>query len=288
MAVTTSATLGGIQERIQNLTYAKFQTAAQMPQYVNVEAVPVGNVVQFFAESVPSALAATIGSGTEGNVNITPDAITLTAKTATMAQWQKNVTVTHLAQAGGRGVANVVSSQLAGALAATVDTEILDLCSGFTGASQTVGSTGTAIALDDIAEAAKALQTTGYMSAYRPVLVLHPQQYFDLWKEMIDLGGVDSLDQNLAMGIVSTIAGADVVISRFVGDDSTDYSGGMFYREYAIGFGYNTVAGGGIIQINGPVSNEQYGGDLWAGYALFDAVEINDTAGVEILSGMSA
>lgn len=97
-----------------------------------------------------------------------------------------------------------------------------------------VGTSGAALTVEDLFEAAKELRANKYRGAL--AAVLSPRQIFDLQKELGTTGGANLTasglgDQVLRSGVIGNLAGITLYSSSLLPDDGTDVTGCVFGRE---------------------------------------------------------
>jgi len=102
--------------------------------------------------------------------------------TVSVAEYGVSVTITDmLARSSVVDVAAQVAAEIGGALVAQMETTFCALGTGFTGASQNVGSTTANANYDDLLEAIKNLQTNAPGAcSVKPAFVFHPQAVYDI------------------------------------------------------------------------------------------------------------
>jgi hypothetical protein len=131
------------------------------------------------------------------------------------------VVLTDLAAMGAGNPADELGTVLGNAIATKIDTDLIALFSGFTGA---VGAAGAELAVSDLFKAAATLRAnkvTGSMAA-----VVHPFQAYQLKANLTNTfanpNGGDLQNEAMRSGYVGTIAGIDVYESANVSIDGND------------------------------------------------------------------
>lgn len=175
----------------------------------------------------PAISASGLTDGTDIAANTAFDT---TSINITASEIGAMVTLTDLSkESSNEDLAAAIGRQLGDAMAKKVDT---DLAALFTGFSNTVGSAGTEITVDDIFKAAATLRANQAPGPY--VAVLHPYQAFQLKKVLAGNGNTpmnnhDLANEALRTGFVGQVAGVQIFESTVVGGDADDSTGAGNY-----------------------------------------------------------
>jgi len=227
-----------------------------------------------------SASAYTGSADTEiTNSTVSTDGVTLTIGTVALRTMLSD-------QARYSAASNVVADigRLFGEAIARKQDQ--DLCNLFSGFSQTVGSTGTAVSAATVFQAVAKLRSAGVPGSDL-ACVLHPNIAYDLKANLTNTFANPNAGilQNEAMmtGYVGMLAGVPIYETSNItanSGDAGDWIGGLFHRD-ALGL---AMAGGINIESQRRAS---FLGDDIVGSANYAVGELYDTYGVAILGDAS-
>ena len=270
---TTVATIAGLQETLVSDSTALFRLQSTLIGAVYNQVAQEANTVQFSTRSAPSAIA----SAHVENASVDVTTITIDAVNATMQEWPIRVQASKLSLAAPGGYLKVAEA-IAGDLAATVDTEIALLCSGFSNTS--ASATGVSgLTVSNFFATAAELDNTKFIGD--KVCILNPISWAKIGEELLSLeSGAESRAASfMGTGHVANIAGVQIFVSPYVQNDSTNnyYLGGMFIKQ-ALAFGYRNP----LIAIDSGFNLEKISIDS-LGVATFVCKEITGGAGLRFL-----
>jgi len=184
-----------------------------------------GKVIQ-----VPKYPAVTAAALEEGTAPADTD-VSTSSVSVTCSEVGNSVLLTDLAAMGAGNPADELGTVLGNAIATKIDTDLIALFSGFSGA---LGAAGQEIAVSDLFKAAATLRAnkvTGSMAA-----VVHPYQAYQLKAGLTNTfanpNGGDLQNEAMRNGYVGSIAGIDVYESANVSIDGNDDAvAGVFAPE---------------------------------------------------------
>lgn len=205
MAATTSTTLDDLFVNI--IAQARFTAEEQslmmglVTQY-NIQN-QAGKTIQI--PKYPAISAAAVAEGTD----LSSTTVSTSKVEVTIGEVGAQVLLTDMATYGADSPAEAMGTLLGNAIATKMDTDLLALFSGFSGA---LGAAGQEITVADLFKAAATLRSnkvTGSMSA-----VVHPFQAYQLKANLTNTfanpNGGDLQNEAMRNGYVGTIAGIDI------------------------------------------------------------------------------
>lgn len=205
MAATTSTTLDDLFVNI--IAQARFTAEEQslmmglVTQY-NIQN-QAGKTIQI--PKYPAISAADVAEGTD----LSSTTVSTSKVEVTIGEVGAQVLLTDMATYGADSPAEAMGTLLGNAIATKMDTDLLALFSGFSGA---LGAAGQEITVADLFKAAATLRSnkvTGSMSA-----VVHPFQAYQLKANLTNTfanpNGGDLQNEAMRNGYVGTIAGIDI------------------------------------------------------------------------------
>ena len=217
MASSTSTTLDDLFANI--IAQARFTAEEQslmlglVTQY-NI-AGQAGKTIQ--VPKYPAIAAAGLTEGTD----MSSTTVSTSSVAVTVGEVGAQVVLTDLAAMGAGNPADELGTVLGNAIATKIDTDLIGLFSGFSGA---LGAAGAEITVADLFKAAATLRAnkvTGSMAA-----VVHPFQAYQLKANLTNTfanpNGGDLQNEAMRNGYVGTIAGIDVYESANVAVDGSD------------------------------------------------------------------
>jgi len=238
MANTTSTTLGALFSDIQQTALFTMQEQAFMRPLIRNF-----NLVGQPGKQAKVGIYPAVSSGwTTGENSDVSTATTITAveKTFDADEVAIMATLTDTARdSADDNVAASIGRVLGESLARKVDTDIAALFSGFSG---TVGAAAQPeLTADLIFQAVAQLRASSVMGPY--VAVFHPNQVYNLKKQLTNAGGVN-MSHNLSdlgnrvldSGFIGTVAGVDIYESAVVTGDSTGAFVGAVMHSDALAF----------------------------------------------------
>jgi len=229
MAATTSTTLDDLFVNI--IAQARFTAEEQslmmglVTQY-NIGS-DAGKVIQ--VPKYPAIAAADLTEGTD----MGSTAVSTTSVSVAVGEVGAQVLLTDMAAYGAGNPALELGTVLGNAIATKMDTDLIALFAGFSGA---LGSAGTEITVADLFKAAATLRAnkvTGVINA-----VVHPYQAYALKANLTNTfanpNGGDLQNEAMRNGYVGTIAGINVYESANVAIDGSGDSVGAVFAPEAI------------------------------------------------------
>lgn len=267
---TTTTTAAGVMERLQADLTAGAIAKSRLFEAVWKEEAENANVVQFYSIPLPAERAA----ATEAD-DWTTNAVTLTAKTATLTAYPSATKVSKLALNGGQYVAPAIVEALTGDVALTIDGIICDQISDF---GPFVDDTSCTAAV--FAEALSALRNSGYPYD-NPRAILTERQALDLGVSLGAMYNPRKNDEFSGTGFLGNVMGVDVftVPNTLVPTSGSYGVGCIFYPNVGLGLGFNPNAEGGLIHAE---MIEDLGAYKIAAAAYAAATELTSSGGVEI------
>jgi N4-gp56 family major capsid protein len=215
MAVTTSTTLDDLFVNI--IAQARFTAEEQslmmglVTQY-NIQN-QAGKTIQ--VPKYPAITAASIAEGTD----LSSTTVSTSKVEVTIGEVGAQVLLTDMATYGADSPATAMGTLLGNAIATKMDTDLLALFAGFSGA---LGAAGAELTVADLFKAAATLRAnkvTGSMAA-----VVHPFQAYQLKANLTNTfanpNGGDLQNEAMRNGYVGTIAGIDIYESANISVDS--------------------------------------------------------------------
>jgi N4-gp56 family major capsid protein len=271
MAGTTSATLDDLFVNI--VAQARFTAEEQslmmglVTQY-NI-AGQAGKTVQ-----IPKYPAVTAADLTEGTAPSDTD-VSTSSVTVTCAEVGNSVLLTDLAAMGAGNPADELGTVLGNAIATKIDSDLIALFSGFSGA---LGSAGAEITVADLFKAAATLRAnkvTGSMAA-----VVHPYQAYQLKAGLTNTfanpNGGDLQNEAMRNGYVGSIAGIDVYESANVSIDGNDDAVAAVFAPEALAIALKSE-----FNLETQRNATRRGTELVA-TAVYGVAELDDSYGVKI------
>lgn len=224
---TTSATLDDLFANI--IAQARFTAEEQSLMLGLVTQYNIGNQAGKTIQ-VPKYPAITAADLTEGT-DMSSTEVSTSSVSVTVGEVGAQVVLTDLAAMGAGNPADELGTVLGNAIATKIDTDLIALFSGFSGA---LGAAGDEITVADLFKAAATLRSnkvTGSMAA-----VVHPFQAYQLKANLTNTfanpNGGDLQNEAMRNGYVGTIAGIDVYESANVSVDANDDAiAGVFAPE---------------------------------------------------------
>jgi len=229
MAATTSTTLDDLFVNI--IAQARFTAEEQslmmglVTQY-NIGS-DAGKVIQ--VPKYPAIAAADLTEGTD----MGSTTVSTTSVSVAVGEVGAQVLLTDMAAYGAGNPALELGTVLGNAIATKMDTDLIALFAGFSGA---LGSAGTEITVADLFKAAATLRAnkvTGVINA-----VVHPYQAYALKANLTNTfanpNGGDLQNEAMRNGYVGTIAGINVYESANVAIDGSGDSVGAVFAPEAI------------------------------------------------------
>ncbi len=217
MANITTSTLDDLFTNI--IAQARFTAEEQSLMLGLVTQYNIGNQAGTTIQ-VPKYPAIAAGDLTEGT-DMTGTAVSTSSVSVAVGEVGAQVVLTDLAAMGAGNPADELGTVLGNAIATKIDTDLIALFSGFSGA---LGAAGAELTVADLFKAAATLRAnkvTGSMAA-----VVHPFQAYALKANLTNTfanpNGGDLQNEAMRNGYVGTIAGIDVYESANVSVDAND------------------------------------------------------------------
>jgi len=266
MAVSSTTTLAGIQDKLVADVTAIFRTQSVLFDAVDAKDVGDALVGQFHTQSVPAVVTA----HTEGEAT-TATTITLTAKNATLEEFPIMASLSTLSDTvEGQ---KVVARTLGATLARTIDTAICEIGDGFTA---TQGDVSGQITLDAILAAKATLDTTGYVGEV--ICVLSPKAVKKVGADTLEITNpTRDSEAYMRTGRLGDIGGVQIYQSAWVTQDATHTSTDMNFMCFkdAIGLAYRNP----MVELKQSFTHSTTTEDYTA-ISKFGTVEVTDGAGV--------
>lgn len=289
MAVTQKSSFGSYSVSANDFIKAEaihqFKKANVMAPLVTSMTAPAGAASVTFVDYTAKA-SSDVGSLSEGSER-SSIAVASTAHTATIANYVVRSDVTDLAVLGSAGdVTGDVGITLGHACALKIDDLLTDLIAGF---SQTSGSAGTALTLDQFMEGARLLNAAGAPGAYS--YVANSKQ---IWgakgiQGLLIASSSGTFADNavsatmLENGFVGKLAGVNLYYSEEVSEDGNDDCPSGMFAAGALGLG---ISSAGLINVesqrDASYQHTEYVASVKAG-----VIEIKDAFGVYMLTDVS-
>jgi len=229
MAATTSTTLDDLFVNI--IAQARFTAEEQslmmglVTQY-NIGS-DAGKVIQ--VPKYPAIAAADLTEGTD----MGSTAVSTTSVSVAVGEVGAQVLLTDMAAYGAGNPALELGTVLGNAIATKMDTDLIALFAGFSGA---LGSAGTEITVADLFKAAATLRANKVTCVINAVV--HPYQAYALKANLTNTfanpNGGDLQNEAMRNGYVGTIAGINVYESANVAIDGSGDSVGAVFAPEAI------------------------------------------------------
>jgi hypothetical protein len=262
-----------------------FQKKNVMTPLVNTAVAPQGAASVTFVDM--TALASSTVDSKAETAEQTSDAIATGAHEAVIAQYVVRADISDLAKAGSAyDLEAGVVENLGNACALKVDDLLTDLFSGF---SQTSGSAGSALTLDQFFDAARQLHAAG-----APM----PFSFVGNSKQIWGAKGIQGLiigsstgtfadnpisAEMLANGYVGQLAGVNLYYSEEVTVDGNDDAPAGMFSSKALGLGISSL---GLINIE-TQRDASYRHTEYVATVSCGAVEVMDSFGVYMLTDVS-
>lgn len=213
----------------QDAIFAGYENSLYLPgQLINIYNVPAGSVtaqIPKYSAVATSSVSTELHSDTTNAIeeldilNVAASGETISAKTYAARALQKDL--------GGMDM-DGTATVLGRACSEKFDEDVMTLFKD-SGISE-VGSTGTAVTINEIAEAVQAVRANKFGGQVN--VVLHPRQIRDLLQEFSTaaFAGNDAANEAMRAGFVGKLFGANVYQSALVQKDNSDadYAGCAF------------------------------------------------------------
>jgi len=223
---------------------------------------------------IPKYPAVTAAALDEGTAPADTD-VSTSSVTVTCSEVGNSVLLTDLAAMGAGNPADELGTVLGNAIATKIDSDLIALFSGFSGA---LGSAGAEITVADLFKAAATLRAnsvTGSMAA-----VVHPFQAYalkaNLTNTMVNPNGGDLQNEAMRSGYVGTIAGIDVYESANVSVDGNDDAVAAVFAPEALAIALKSE-----FNLETQRNATRRGTELVA-TAVYGVAELDDSYGVKI------
>jgi N4-gp56 family major capsid protein len=223
---------------------------------------------------IPKYPAVTAAALDEGTAPADTD-VSTSSVTVTCSEVGNSVLLTDLAAMGAGNPADELGTVLGNAIATKIDSDLIALFSGFSGA---LGSAGAEITVADLFKAAATLRAnsvTGSMAA-----VVHPFQAYalkaNLTNTMVNPNGGELQNEAMRSGYVGTIAGIDVYESANVSVDGNDDAVAAVFAPEALAIALKSE-----FNLETQRNATRRGTELVA-TAVYGVAELDDSYGVKI------
>ena len=223
---------------------------------------------------IPKYPAVTAADLTEGTAPSDTD-VSTSSVSVTCAEVGNSVLLTDLAAMGAGNPADELGTVLGNAIATKIDSDLIALFSGFSGA---FGSAGAEITVADLFKAAATLRAnkvTGSMAA-----VVHPYQAYALKANLTNTfanpNGGDLQNEAMRNGYVGSIAGIDVYESANVSIDGNDDAVAAVFAPEALAIALKSE-----FNLETQRNATRRGTELVA-TAIYGVAELDDSYGVKI------
>jgi len=223
---------------------------------------------------IPKYPAVTAAALDEGTAPADTD-VSTSSVTVTCSEVGNSVLLTDLAAMGAGNPADELGTVLGNAIATKIDSDLIALFSGFSGA---LGAAGSEITVADLFKAAATLRAnkvTGSMAA-----VVHPFQAYalkaNLTNTMVNPNGGDLQNEAMRSGYVGTIAGIDVYESANVAIDGSDDAVAAVFAPEALAIALKSE-----FNLETQRNATRRGTELVA-TAVYGVAELDDSFGVKI------
>jgi len=223
---------------------------------------------------IPKYPAVTAAALDEGTAPADTD-VSTSSVTVTCSEVGNSVLLTDLAAMGAGNPADELGTVLGNAIATKIDSDLIALFSGFSGA---LGAAGSEITVADLFKAAATLRAnkvTGSMAA-----VVHPFQAYalkaNLTNTMVNPNGGELQNEAMRSGYVGTIAGIDVYESANVAVDGDDDAVAAVFAPEALAIALKSE-----FNLETQRNATRRGTELVA-TAVYGVAELDDSYGVKI------
>ena len=223
---------------------------------------------------IPKYPAITAAALDEGTAPADTD-VSTSSVTVTCSEVGNSVLLTDLAAMGAGNPADELGTVLGNAIATKIDSDLIALFSGFSGA---LGAAGAEITVADLFKAAATLRAnkvTGSMAA-----VVHPFQAYalkaNLTNTMVNPNGGELQNEAMRSGYVGTIAGIDVYESANVAIDGSDDAVAAVFAPEALAIALKSE-----FNLETQRNATRRGTELVA-TAVYGVAELDDSFGVKI------
>ncbi len=223
---------------------------------------------------IPKYPAVTAAALDEGTAPADTD-VSTSSVTVTCSEVGNSVLLTDLAAMGAGNPADELGTVLGNAIATKIDSDLIALFSGFSGA---LGAAGAEITVADLFKAAATLRAnkvTGSMAA-----VVHPFQAYalkaNLTNTMVNPNGGELQNEAMRSGYVGTIAGIDVYESANVAIDGSDDAVAAVFAPEALAIALKSE-----FNLETQRNATRRGTELVA-TAVYGVAELDDSFGVKI------
>ena len=223
---------------------------------------------------IPKYPAVTAAALDEGTAPADTD-VSTSSVTVTCSEVGNSVLLTDLAAMGAGNPADELGTVLGNAIATKIDSDLIALFSGFSGA---LGAAGAEITVADLFKAAATLRAdkvTGSMAA-----VVHPFQAYalkaNLTNTMVNPNGGELQNEAMRSGYVGTIAGIDVYESANVAVDGDDDAVAAVFAPEALAIALKSE-----FNLETQRNATRRGTELVA-TAVYGVAELDDSYGVKI------
>ena len=223
---------------------------------------------------IPKYPAITAAALDEGTAPADTD-VSTSSVTVTCAEVGNSVLLTDLAAMGAGNPADELGTVLGNAIATKIDSDLIALFSGFSGA---LGAAGSEITVADLFKAAATLRAnkvTGSMAA-----VVHPFQAYQLKAGLTNTfanpNGGDLQNEAMRNGYVGSIAGIDVYESANVAIDGSDDAVAAVFAPEALAIALKSE-----FNLETQRNATRRGTELVA-TAVYGVAELDDSYGVKI------
>jgi N4-gp56 family major capsid protein len=223
---------------------------------------------------IPKYPAITAAALDEGTAPADTD-VSTSSVTVTVSEVGNTVLLTDLAAMGAGNPADELGTVLGNAIATKIDSDLIALFSGFSGA---LGAAGSEITVADLFKAAATLRSnkvTGSMAA-----VVHPFQAYQLkaglTNTFADPNGGDLQNEAMRSGYVGSIAGIDVYESANVSIDGNDDAVAAVFAPEALAIALKSE-----FNLETQRNATRRGTEMVA-TAIYGVAELDDSFGVKI------
>ena len=219
----------------------------------------------------PTITAAALDEGTApADTDVSTSSVTVTC-----SEVGNSVLLTDLAAMGAGNPADELGTVLGNAIATKIDSDLIALFTGFSGALGTAGSEITVADLFKAAATLRANKVTGSMAA-----VVHPFQAYALKANLTNTfanpNGGDLQNEAMRSGYVGTIAGIDVYESANVAVDASDDAVAAVFAPEALAIALKSE-----FNLETQRNATRRGTELVA-TAVYGVAELDDSYGVKI------
>ena len=223
---------------------------------------------------IPKYPAITAAALDEGTAPADTD-VSTSSVTVTCSEVGNSVLLTDLAAMGAGNPADELGTVLGNAIATKIDSDLITLFSGFSGALGTAGSEITVADLFKAAATLRANKVTGSMAA-----VVHPFQAYALKANLTNTfanpNGGDLQNEAMRNGYVGSIAGIDVYESANVAIDVSDDAVAAVFAPEALAIALKSE-----FNLETQRNATRRGTELVA-TAVYGVAELDDSYGVKI------